>query len=178
VIANTLKLDAREGSRMSVMDAAGLAELVDSGQVPRPGTRPRNPYKGITQHHGRWCAQIYFRTGDSRRGRARYLGTFGTPEEAARAYDAAVDQFTPGEAKNFPGPGEKRAPCFNPRHGYYGVYPKRGKWLAAVWIPSESRSVYLGAHDTPQEAARIRDAEIIARGIKAPLNFPGEGGTP
>jgi hypothetical protein len=160
---------------MASLDAQALAEIVEQTPSPSPRIKPRNPFKGITRAAGKWTAQIRF----SRPGceaKTYYLGTFKTPEEAARAYDAAVDQFKPGEAKNFPASGEKKAPCHNPRHGFFGVFPKRGRWVAIVWNPRKGRAQYLGSFELPEDAGRARDREIRNLGLDAPLNFPGEGG--
>ena len=59
------------------------------------------PFRGIARcvnkQGDRWIAKIYIQ------GRARYLGRFDTPEEAARVYDqAALDVFGPKTRLNFP----------------------------------------------------------------------------
>ncbi len=58
-------------------------------------------YKGVFRYHAgqlRWSAQI----GNSR-GKTIYLGKFSTPEEAARAYDAAArERFGEFAKLNFP----------------------------------------------------------------------------
>jgi AP2 domain len=115
---------------------------------------------------GRWVAFISLR---------RYLGTYSTAEEAARAYDAAaVERFGVEFAKlNFP----HLRPCsssLSPRRklsqsGFRGVSRERsGRWRALV---SDLR---LGTFNTPEEAARAYDATAIERyGEFATLNFPG-----
>ncbi len=55
-------------------------------------------YKGVSWHkgHNRWQAQI------RHDGRARFLGYFDTPEQAARAYDsAAIETFGEFALPNF-----------------------------------------------------------------------------
>ena len=62
------------------------------------------PYRGIRKDYNRWKARIQVNSHN------HYLGSFATPEEAARAYDAAARQFF-GEfaCVNFPSEGERRA---------------------------------------------------------------------
>jgi hypothetical protein len=45
---------------------------------------PRNEFKGVRAFHNKWRASV---TVD---GEHRHLGTYSTPEEAARAYDRAA----------------------------------------------------------------------------------------
>jgi hypothetical protein len=61
----------------------------------RPATQGQNnanarpiggasPYKGVSRNRAKWMALIQVA------GRRRYLGSYATPEEAARAYDVAA----------------------------------------------------------------------------------------
>jgi hypothetical protein len=69
-------------------------------------SRKRNasPYRGTYRHGKKWQALIMCHK------RARYLGVFATPEEAAHAYDtAARELFGEFACVNFPHDGERRA---------------------------------------------------------------------
>jgi hypothetical protein len=62
--------------------------------LPPPG-RPPSGFYGVTAARKRWLAQIYY---DNKRHR---LGSFGTKQEAALAYDREARQCGKGKALNY-----------------------------------------------------------------------------
>ena len=151
------------------------------------GTWGKVDYKGVSEvSNDSGLFQASFR--DS--GELRFLGTFENARDAALAWDQACIERGPSHRNlNFPdATEEERKAAVKRRVGRRGVFldgkklkgvsrkKDSGKYRSYIRLPKvngvEGKMIDLGCYPTALEAAQVRDAEIIKRGLPDPLNFP------
>jgi len=137
-------------------------------------------FKGVNRETpGRWVARICVA------GTQITIGSFASPEAAARAYDACAlyyfGQFArPNFSNAVPAPVEKFQQESRQRNAARRVSPFRGvtkhsrldSWVARIAINGEQ--VALGCHRTQEEAARAYDAAVRRHDLRREINFPEE----
>jgi len=130
--------------------------------------RASSVYVGVHWNGSEW--ETFSDTGES-------IGTFGSEEEAARAYDDHL-VISRGLARvNLPedGAGELRQASAVPTSKYVGVNcqpsMKGPRWVAFIKI--DGKTVRLGSFDSEEEAAKVYDEK--AGPLGKPVNNPKNG---
>jgi hypothetical protein len=96
VTASTAATAATAGATTGV-----LPTLPAAGTPALPHLGAKSGFKGVYPYGKRWCARVTVN------GKAQRIGSYDTPEQAARAYDAYLVAQAGGDrnaAVNFPGP--------------------------------------------------------------------------
>lgn len=148
----------------------------------RPTRSTTSKYKGITldKRRGRWQVRTNWQ------GRHWNFGSYKTPEEAARVYDAATLFIDPGlgdQAINFPGvsqpisPWDLRRKAFEDGNirrqssQFKGVHWKAKNKAFQAFYTVDDKTIYLGLHDSEEAAARAHDSYALHLGNSDVVNF-------
>ncbi len=137
--------------------------------------RNTSGYRGVQRQYGRWIVLMAID------GRAKWIGSFDTKEQAAVAYDIkAKEMYREFAYCNIPNASaelieqvKQRMSSPKQRVGrskYYGVSMATHRWRAIFVV--DKRRVHIGYFDSEEEAAKAVDERIIAFGLERRLNFP------
>ena len=150
-------------------------------KVRRGRRKSASKYKGVTwvKRDNRWKAQIG--VGE----KTKYLGTYSSEDEAAKAYNKAALEYHGEHAYvNVIGVDNRAVDVKVNREnvqmrsrtgqcGFRGVTKARSKGKFQAQIGVNYKKIYLGTYDTPEQAAKAYDRKSYELfGENALLNFP------
>jgi len=135
-------------------------------------------YKGVCfdKSKNKWLSKIKVN------GKSYYLGRFEDENEAAKAYNNAVDELLDGDGYKNVIDGDNRVKSYElkktkqhrseAKSGFRGVVEGSENSFQAYFY-HEKRSLYLGSYTTKEQAAKAYDKKAYElHGDKAILNFP------
>lgn len=174
-------------------DRDGLNNLRDNFRVIPPREQARNNTPRTVSKHSSYVGVVWREHARAWQSHTKYdgkyvhLGYFPTAEEAGMAYDRAIlFYYGDSEILNFPdkkyehdlsAPYERKHKLLKATNktGFRGVSQSGKKFIASIGTGGRpARKVYLGRHDTPEDAARAYDAYVIENNLPNPLNFTEE----
>ncbi|KAG1660887.1 hypothetical protein FOA52_015929 [Chlamydomonas sp. UWO 241] len=143
--------------------------------------RSSSQYIGVHKSGSSWLSRLW----DPLTKRQRFIGSYATEEDAARAYDCvAVQANGRGTKRNFPGEDISEPPVTKGAEQkersssrYFGVtwHKANASWVAQLYDAQTKRKQYIGIYASEEDAARAHDfAAVQALGPGAERNFPGE----
>uniref|UniRef100_A0A453NEA0 AP2/ERF domain-containing protein n=1 Tax=Aegilops tauschii subsp. strangulata TaxID=200361 RepID=A0A453NEA0_AEGTS len=176
------------GGRRKGSTSEGAARAYGAGWAAKkkapPRPEARTEFRGVSRTPaGNYGARI-----EHSKGQKRWLGTFDTAEEAARAYDEAAVRLHGARAvTNYEQDGvygsaglaaakkkkKPAAPRPDARTEFVGVSRQpNGKYFAGLWDSGRRKVVTVGRFDTAEEAAGAYDAAAVGMyGAAARTNF-------
>lgn len=137
-------------------------------------------YKGVSWHRGVWIARLWLPQEKHR----KFLGSYATEEEAAKAYDhASTTLLGPDAYRNFPTEdipeppsslGDKKKKKRTSKYRGVSKASEGERWRVRIYGGLDGYQD-IGVYATQEDAARAYDYEALKRlGSSAELNFPAE----